>query len=65
MSYMDSPKDLETIVDIVKLYDECGIDSVFSWTYRAGMGTFLSAPDATAAWDTLGRAYGEVRNSQE
>lgn len=62
MSYMESPKEMETIAEIVRLYDRCGIDSIFSWTYRAGMGTFLSAPEPKAAWDMLGHAYGEVLN---
>ena len=61
MSYMDSPKELETIVEIAKLYADCGIDSIFSWTYRAGMGTFLAAPDPEAAWEALGRAFESVR----
>lgn len=60
MSYFDSPTDLDDIKKIVHAYDEAGIESIFSWTYRAGMGTFLSAPDPLSVWEKLGEAYGEV-----
>jgi hypothetical protein len=62
MSYFDSPHDLEDIKKIVHIYADAGIESIFSWTYRAGMGTFLSAPDPVRVWDILGEAYGEVLN---
>lgn len=60
MSYFDSPADLNDIKEIVRIYDKAGIESIFSWTYRAGQGTFLSAPDPIRVWDVLGEAYGEV-----
>lgn len=65
MSYLESPVDLEDIKRIVRIYSEEGIESIFSWTYRAGQGTFLSAPDPIKVWDILGEAYGEAlsRNS--
>lgn len=60
MSYFQSPHDITFIQDVVRTYAQCGIESIFSWTYRAGQGTILSAPDPKLAWDTLGEAYGEV-----
>jgi hypothetical protein len=60
MSYFDSPADLNDIRDIVRVYAGAGIESIFSWTFRAGEGTFLSAPDPIKVWDVLGEAYGEV-----
>lgn len=60
MSYFESPKPLNFLSDVVHTYARAGIDSIFSWTYRAGMGTTLSAPDPRAAWDELGKAFGEV-----
>lgn len=59
-SFFRSPEDLETIKDICKIYAEEGVDSIFSWTYRAGKGTLLQAPDPDAVWKILGEAYGEV-----
>lgn len=59
-SFYQSPKDLEEINYLVKLFAEMGVDSIFSWTYRAGKGTVLSAPEPEKVWDLLGRAYGEV-----
>jgi hypothetical protein len=60
MSYFKSPRDLEDMKRIVRLYAQAGVESVFSWTYRAGQGTFLAAPDPVAAWHTLGQAYAEA-----
>lgn len=59
MSYFDSPQDLEDIKKIVRIYAEEGVESIFSWTYRAGQGTFLSAPEPEKVWEILGEAYGE------
>jgi hypothetical protein len=61
-SFFRSPEDLNTIKEIVKVYAEEGVDSIFSWTYRAGQGTILSAPEPKKVWDILGEAYGEVLN---
>jgi hypothetical protein len=60
MSYFESPEDINFIKQVVHTYAESGIESIFSWTYRAGQGTILSAPNPKLAWDTLGEAYGEV-----
>lgn len=62
-SFFRSPRNLENIRNVVKIYAEEGVDSIFSWTYRAGKGTFLSAPDPDAVWKILGEAYGEVLES--
>ncbi|QSH40669.1 hypothetical protein P0136_12065 [Lentisphaerota bacterium ZTH] len=63
MSYFDSPAELNFIKDIVNIYSREGIESIFSWTYRAGEGTFLSAPEPQKVWDILGQAFGEVLSS--
>ena len=63
-SFFRSPEDLNTIKDIVKIYAEEGVDSIFSWTYRAGQGTFLSAHEPKKVWDILGDAFGEVINQK-
>lgn len=60
MSYFDSPRPITVIGDIARVYAEAGIESIFSWTYRAGQGTFLEAPDPESAWAALGEAYGAV-----
>lgn len=60
MSYFQSPADLAFIKKVVHCYADAGVESIFSWTYRAGQGTFLSAPEPTKVWDVLGEAYGEV-----
>ena len=60
MSYFDSPADLNMIRQIVRSYAAAGVESIFSWTYRAGQGTVLSAPNPLEVWDLLGEAYGEV-----
>ena len=57
MSYFESPEDLEFIQDIVRCYADAGVESIFSWTYRAGQGTILSAPDPERVWSILGSAY--------
>lgn len=59
-SFFRSPEDLNTIKDIVHIYADEGVDSIFSWTYRAGKGTLLSAPEPDKVWKILGEAYGEV-----
>ncbi len=60
MSYSSSPDDLEFIRNLVHLYAKKGVDSIFSWTYRAGKWTVLSAPEPDKVWDVLGKAFGEV-----
>ena len=60
MGYYQEPDDLKKINEIVHLYDEMGVESLFAWTYRGGHGTVLAAPHALEVWDTLGQAYGEV-----
>jgi hypothetical protein len=60
MSYFESPRDLNFIKDIVRAYATAGVESVFSWTYRAGQGTILAAPEPQKVWDVLGEAYQEV-----
>lgn len=60
MSYFASPGDLTQLTRIAQVYAAEGIESIFSWTYRAGAGTFLSAPDPDAAWRALGDAFGAV-----
>lgn len=65
MSYLESPADLGFIKDVARCYAAAGVDSIFSWTYRAGAGTFLQAPDPQRAWEILGEAFAEVHlNSQ-
>lgn len=60
MSYFESPADLDFIRQIALAYSEAGIESIFSWTYRAGQGTSLSAPDPEKAWNAIGRAFEAV-----
>lgn len=61
MSYFDSPDDLEDINRIATIYAEAGIESILSWTYRAGEGTFLQSPqDPIKVWDKLGEVYGKL-----
>jgi hypothetical protein len=64
MSYYSSPENLDFIRELVHLYAKKGVDSIFSWTYRAGKGTVLSAPEPDKVWDILGKAFGEVLNKQ-
>jgi len=59
-SFFRSPNDLNTIKKIIHCYADEGVDSIFSWTYRAGKGTFLSAPEPDKVWKIIGEAYGEV-----
>ena len=59
-SFFRSPEDLNTIKDIIHIYADEGVDSIFSWTFKAGKGTFLSAPEPDKVWKMLGEAYGEV-----
>lgn len=63
MSYFQSPENLKMIEDVVFCYRDAGIESIFSWTYRAGAGTFLQAPEPLKVWDILGKAYGKVLES--
>jgi hypothetical protein len=63
MSYFESPADVTFIKQIARCYADAGVESIFSWTYRAGAGTFLSAPDPQLAWKVLGEAYGQVLSS--
>jgi hypothetical protein len=60
MTYLESPADLSMICQVVHSYAAAGVESIFSWTYRAGQGTILSAPKPLIVWDLLGKAYGEV-----
>jgi len=60
MSYYQSPDDLAFIRTLVHLYANKGVDSIFSWTYRAGKWTTLSAPEPDKVWTILGKAFGEV-----
>ncbi len=60
MSYFELPGDLGFIREIARAYADAGIESIFSWTYRAGQGTLLAAPDPEKAWETLGQAYADV-----
>jgi hypothetical protein len=60
MSYFDSPAEIGFIKEIAHCYAAAGIESIFSWTYRAGEGSFLQAPNPQLAWETLGDAFGEV-----
>ncbi len=60
MNYYQEPENLQEIEEIVKLYAEMGVESLFGWTYRGGYGTVLAAPRALEMWDTLGKAFGAV-----
>jgi hypothetical protein len=60
MGYYQQPENLSEIGDIVRLYGDMGVESIFSWTYRGGYGTVLAAPRALEVWDALGKAYGDV-----
>jgi hypothetical protein len=60
MGYYKEPEDLNDIKDVVHLYADMGVESLFAWTYRGGYGTVLAAPHALEVWDKLGEAYGEV-----
>lgn len=60
MGYYQEPEDLNEIKEIVHLYADMGVESLFAWTYRGGHGTVLAAPRALEVWDKLGEAYGEV-----
>lgn len=54
-SFFRSPEDPNTLKDICEIYSEEGVDSIFSWTYRAVKGTLLQAPDPDAVWEILGK----------
>lgn len=58
--YLSHQRGFDDWEAIAHCYAEAGIESIFSWTYRAGAGTFLQAPDPELAWKTLGEAYGEI-----
>jgi hypothetical protein len=60
MNYYQEPENLEEIREIVHIYSDMGVDSLFAWTYRGGHGTVLEAPRALEMWNMLGKAYGEV-----
>ncbi|HEV2479846.1 MAG TPA: hypothetical protein VGS79_09275 [Puia sp.] len=60
MNYFQEPDKLEEIKEIVHLYADMEVESLFAWTYRGGHGTVLAAPRALEMWDMLGEAYGEV-----
>jgi hypothetical protein len=60
MGYYNEPEKLNEIKEIVHLYADMGVESLFAWTYRGGHGTVLAAPHALEMWDMLGEAYGEV-----
>jgi hypothetical protein len=60
MNYYQEPDNIEEIREIVHLYADMGVDSLFAWTYRGGHGTVLGTPHALEMWDILGKAYGEV-----
>lgn len=65
MSYFDSPDDLDFIKEVVHTYADAGVDSIFSWTYKAGKGTFLSAPKPDSVWEVLTEAFGEVLSKDQ
>jgi len=60
MTYYQEPENLQEIKEVVHLYADMGVESLFAWTYRGGHGTVLAAPHALEMWDILGEAYGEV-----
>lgn len=60
MNYYQQPEDINEIKEIVHLYADMGVDSLFAWTYRGGDGTVLAAPNALDMWRVLAQAYGEV-----
>lgn len=60
MGYYQEPENLAEIGDIVQLYADMGVESLFAWTYRGGHGTVLAAPRALEVWDAIGLAYGKV-----
>jgi hypothetical protein len=60
MGYYQEPENLNEVTDVVRLYAQMGVESIFAWTYRGGDGTVLAAPRARELWDTIGKAYGEV-----
>src|SRR5690606_6014178 len=64
MNYYQQPEDINEIKEIVHLYSDMGVDSLFAWTYRGGDGTVLAAPNALDMWKILGEAYGEVLNEK-
>lgn len=64
MNYYQQPDDISEIKEIVKLYADMGVESLFAWTYRGGHGTVLAAPDALQMWNALGEAYGEVLDDE-
>lgn len=64
MGYFDEPENMNDIKEIVHLYNDMGVESLFAWTYRGGDGTVLAAPHALEMWDKLGEAYGEVLSEE-
>jgi len=60
MGYYQEPDNLADIGDVIRLYADMGVESIFAWTYRGGHGTVLAAPRSLEVWDTIGKAYGEV-----
>jgi len=60
LGYYKQPPDMNQIKEVVKLYSDLGVESIFAWTYRGGKGTVLAAPDADLVWKIIGDTYGEV-----
>ena len=47
MGYYNEPENLKDIKDIVHLYDEMGVESLFAWTYRGGTWDSTCSPSCT------------------
>ena len=60
MNYNASPESLEQMDEVVRLYEELGVDRLAAWTYRGGYGTVVAAPNALEMWDRLGENYRRV-----
>ncbi len=60
MNYNKSPERLEQMDEVVKLYEDLGVDRLAAWTYRGGYGTVLAPDNALEMWDRLGENYRRV-----
>lgn len=65
MGYYNEPENLDYVKEIVHLYDDMGVESLFAWTYRGGYGTALASPRALEFWDKIGEAYGEALSPEK
>lgn len=52
----------DELKEAVRIFDNHGVDSIFTWCYRGAEGMSLASSDPKKVWEAIGESYNNLKN---